>query len=157
MKIICTKEKEIFVDDNYYDLLSKRNWYFKKWLSNIYAVTWINNKNVYLHHFILPQKKDFVIHHIDGNPLNNQLNNLKYVSKSINIHRMIDTHGETEYRGITYCNSGQRRKRWTAQITKDYKHIFIGNFLTKEEAALAYNKKAIEIYGDDAVLNDIKG
>ena len=40
-------------------------------------------------------------------------------------------------------------------IGKDGKSIYIGVFATKEEAAEAYNRVALELYGDFAVLNAI--
>ena len=46
--------------------------------------------------------------------------------------------------------------RWGSNISFDKHRIHIGVFSTEEEAALAYNKKAIELYGDNARLNIIQ-
>lgn len=64
-------------------------------------------------------------------------NNNKRLSKDIN---------KTGYRGVTKSRSG-----YQAMV----KRVYIGHFKTKEEAALAYNQKAIELYGDKAILNEV--
>jgi group I intron endonuclease len=61
----------------------------------------------------------------------------------------------SEYKGVYIVKS---TGRWATSIYKNPKEsIYLGTFDTKEEAALAYNKKAIELYGEKAVLNVIEG
>lgn len=50
-----------------------------------------------------------------------------------------------------------KKTPWNARIgngTGGYE--WLGSFQTEEEAALAYNRLAVEIYGDDAILNDVE-
>lgn len=55
------------------------------------------------------------------------------------------------YRGVKKeCN------RWSSRIQKCGKSFYLGMFQTPEEAALAYNKKAKELFGEFAYLNDVK-
>mgnify|MGYP001145122316 CR=1 FL=1 len=54
------------------------------------------------------------------------------------------------YFGIFYHN-----KRWIAQITHNRKHYYIGSYFTEIKAALAYNKKALELFGENAKINII--
>ncbi len=56
-----------------------------------------------------------------------------------------------QYRGVHL-----RGKRWLARVMKDGKMHRLGGFDTEEQAALAYNLKAVELWGDKAVLNQIK-
>lgn len=63
--------------------------------------------------------------------------------------------GTSKYRGVMHFHYDGRRKCWMAQIAHEKKRYKIGYYLTQEEAALAYNKKAIELYGDKAILNVI--
>lgn len=56
------------------------------------------------------------------------------------------------FRGVSFCKS---QNRFRAQIQVDKRNIYIGSFKTAEEAAHAYNQKAIELLGDKARLNDI--
>jgi len=59
--------------------------------------------------------------------------------------------GETGYRGVRKC-------RDTYQARIYFKTILhhLGTFITPEEAALAYNRKAVELYGNSAILNTVE-
>ena len=59
------------------------------------------------------------------------------------------------YSGVSYDRTGCIKK-WTASIRYQNKAHNIGYFKTEEEAALAYDKKAVEIYGENAKLNNPK-
>lgn len=52
------------------------------------------------------------------------------------------------YRGVTFA-----RGRWHAYIQENKRRRHIGCFATAEDAALARDIKAIELYGDEVVLN----
>lgn len=75
-----------------------------------------------------------------------ELNNNDFVEvKNIIQRRRINQNG---YKGV-YKNSG----KFASKISIKGKMEHLGTFITKEEAAIAYDKKAKEIYGDKAVLN----
>lgn len=60
----------------------------------------------------------------------------------------------SKYRGVSF--SEKRNKKWMARIGNGAGgYIYIGQFDTEEEAALAYNDKAIEIHGENAILNEV--
>ena len=50
----------------------------------------------------------------------------------------------------------RRKKKYRAIITINNKTVHIGMFDTAEDAALAYNKRAAEVYGSEAKLNVIR-
>lgn len=60
--------------------------------------------------------------------------------------------GQWPYRGV---KRPQRGQRFGAQIRIQGKLLHLGNFLTIEDAARAYNAAALEHYGAKAILNVI--
>lgn len=54
------------------------------------------------------------------------------------------------FRGVYWSN---RSKRWFAEICVNGKHTYIGRFKTALAGAIAYDRKAIDAFGDIAVLN----
>jgi group I intron endonuclease len=58
----------------------------------------------------------------------------------------------SKYIGVGFS---RRDNKWRARIHYDQRQISIGYFKSEIEAALAYNAKALELYGDEARLNII--
>ena len=50
-------------------------------------------------------------------------------------------------------NKSSAKKPWRATISHQNKQYHLGSFDSEEEAAKAYDEKAIELYGDNARLN----
>lgn len=50
-----------------------------------------------------------------------------------------------------------KNSKWNTYISKDRRRFHLGYFDDKIEAAKAYNAKAIELHGEYAVLNDLRG
>lgn len=86
----------------------------------------------------------------NGNKLDCRLENLIYRSRSI-ASRKRKTSSRAGYTGVYKENN-----RYRAVISVNRRSIHIGMFATAEEAALAYNKKSRELYGDDGKINVIK-
>ena len=76
---------------------------------------------------------DVHIDHIDGNTLNNKLENLRTVDRGTNnrnaARRSDNTSGVC---GVSWCN---RDKRWVATICKDGKRFTLGRFYSLDDAA----------------------
>ena len=54
------------------------------------------------------------------------------------------------YRGVHQCGDS-----FTSRIAMNGEDYYLGVFHTEEEAAIAYNKKAKELYGNLASLNKV--
>ena len=77
------------------------------------------------------------VDHIDGNPSNNKIENLRDVSHSVNIQnrKSATTKNKTGFLGVV-----KRRKKYAAHIHKNGKQIYLGLFETAELAHQAYKE-----------------
>lgn len=75
--------------------------------------------------------------HIDGNPLNNRLSNLRECSQTQNQQNQFKpkAHNKTGYLGVSWDSS---RKKYAARIRVDGKYKYLGRFDSVEEAAQSY-------------------
>ena len=113
---------------------------------------WVNAKSTTRHishlvyeAFIGPILPGLVVDHIDGNKSNNHIGNLRMTTQSLNLKGHAKTYGSSDHRGVYYDNCKRRKspKRWAVKlVSSEGKRIFVGHFLTEEEAALAWNKAA---------------
>jgi len=93
--------------------------------------------------------------HEDHNGLNNQRSNLRPATSAQNQHnRRSNIKGSSRYKGVHWVTG---HRRWRAMIRIDGTQRYIGQFTSEEEAALAYNYAALEIYGAYACLNPVDG
>jgi hypothetical protein len=98
--------------------------------------------------------KNIEVDHINRNILDNRRSNLRLANRSQNgCNRGLQKNNTSGYRGVSWSAEGNQ---WVAYIKHHKKSIRIGRYDTKEEAARAYNKKAIELHKEFAVLNIIK-
>lgn len=100
----------------------------------------------YLHRIILPTDKE--IDHIDGNPLNNRKSNLRECTHSENTRNI----RKTTLKGV-YPYQTKKGTRYYTRLKCDGVDRSLGGFLTKEEAARAYDKLAMEYHGEFSNLN----
>jgi IMP cyclohydrolase len=59
---------------------------------------------------------------------------------------------KSQYFGVIYHS---QLNKWQARIKKDHKSYYLGVYVEEKDAAIAYNKKATELYGEKANLNII--
>lgn len=97
-----------------------------------------------MHNKYLPAEID----HIDGDPLNNRIENLRPANRSRNCsNRMIGKNNTTGVKGISFH---KRIGKFQAYITKNKKRIFIGYFEKLEDAVSARKKAVDSIHGEYA-------
>lgn len=95
------------------------------------------------------------IDHIDGNELNNRIENLREATPRQNSQNRSSRAGSTSrYRGVYLHSSG---KCWVAAGGEFGKQSYLGVYKTEELAAAAYNTFAKNLYGEFSRLNLIKG
>ena len=91
--------------------------------------------------------------HKDHNGLNNQRENLRKSTNQQNQFNQLPRGGTSIYRGV--IKRKNRKGVWISNISISGKSIFVGYFKSEKKAALAYNKKAIELHGEFAYLNKL--
>lgn len=92
------------------------------------------------------------IDHIDGDGLNNQRSNLRAASPSQNQANQVPRGGTSKFKGVSWEKA---KKLWRADIRVNGKRVCLGRFQTEEEAAQAYNDRAVVAFGSFARLNHI--
>ena len=87
-----------------------------------------------------PNKHEMVVDHIDNNPLNNNVNNLRVTTQRINCSQRHNT--TSKYPGVSW---DKRTKSWVCKIGVKNKVVFLGRFKKEYDAHLAYKLKLKEI------------
>lgn len=88
------------------------------------------------------------IDHIDNNPSNNRISNLREVDRSRNqMNARLPKNNSSGVKGVSYCNP---KKKWIASIGFNKKRICIGHFDSIDDAIKARKEKEKEIHGEYA-------
>lgn len=89
--------------------------------------------------------------HRDGNGLNNQRSNLREVSHRQNMaNRRKGLRGSSRFKGVSWYAPS---RKWKAQIRTGGRHFYLGLFADEAAAARAYDRVALEFWGEFARLN----
>ena len=146
------------VDDEDFEELNQYSWSILKSPNTMYANRYysLGSKRVTqrMHRFILDAPSGVMVDHINQNGLDNRRCNIRLCNRMQNgWNRKISKNNKSGYKGVAFHKID---KRYRSSIMANGKAYVLGNFKCKHEAAKAYNKKAIELYGEFARLNIIK-
>jgi hypothetical protein len=136
---------------------------------------------IMMHKFIMNTPKGMHTDHINHDGLDNQRENLRVCTPSQNAqNKRLRVDSATGYKGVrerkpyprkyVHTKNGKPtgkisykthklKKKFCAYISDpetsnpNKRHIILGSYYTPEEAAMAYDTKALEIYGEFAQLN----
>jgi len=116
----------------------------------------IDSKKYFAHHFVIGNplnKKYFVVDHINRNTYFNLKYNLRIVPKGFNNqNKNILSNNKTGFIGVK-----KFKTKWNSCIGYKNKEITIGCYKNIIDAAKAYDKKALELYGENAITNEKLG
>ena len=103
-----------------------------------------------LHHGVIPA--GCVIDHVDKNPQNNQIGNLRLCTQlENNWNQTTNRIGvSSQYKGVHWHSSSGK---WRSRIRFEGKSKHLGCYSCEVEAAKAYNVAALQIHGEYASLN----
>ncbi len=159
--IALTQGKETLVSDNDYPTLNALKWFYTPsgYAAHSFWIPALKRCNcILLHRYILGLTDPKIeCDHIDLNPLNNQRENLRIVTRAQNNYNRIaynkpNTAIKSNYKGLHWYT---RTNKWQVHITFNNKKIHIGYFTNEIDAALAYNAKALALFGEFARLNEV--
>jgi HNH endonuclease len=141
---LTNSDLRFVVDDGDYKKVAKWKWCL------VGGYVWGTRNHISLHQFLLgraPRGREW--DHRDRNKLNNRRSNFRIATRAQNgSNRPLFRNNTSGFRGVTLY-----REKWRAQIKVDRKTIRIGDFPSKEEAAMAYDKAARLYFGEFASLN----
>jgi len=155
-KIKLTRGYHTMVDDDDYEFLKKYKWRVRidKWNAYAERTEPVNGENVVMgmHRVLLlaVDSKTFVDHR-NGNGLDNRSENLRICSMSQNQwNQKPRLGGSSKYKGVYWCKIN---RFWIATIKYLGKSYGLGYYRNEKKAAQAYDKRAIELFGEFAWTN----
>ena len=142
-QIQLTQGKVALVDDDVYEWAKDYKWFAHFDNGNWYACRGFTKgykqySMMKLHHAIIGFPLDgFEVDHIDGDGLNNQRSNLRFVDDRGNGQNQHLNNKTSKYVGVCWYKS---RKKWRALIRINGKQKHLGFFNVEEEAAEVYRQ-----------------
>jgi hypothetical protein len=124
-----------------------------------YITICVNSKLQYAHRlawmYMYGSFPDGNIDHINGNPSDNRICNLRLVNQSQNMQNIKKFKNNTSgYKGVTWRKD---TKKWTAQIWKNSKRYGLGCFDSAEDAYEAYCQAAKTMHTHNRVIDYVQG
>ena len=157
MEVTLSRGFQALIDDEDYNLIKVFKWHVIPQRNTFYAASRENNNGkrrlVYMHRLIL-RLPHFVpmIDHKDMNGLNNCKDNLRICTRNQNHQNTPKARGiyTSVFKGVSWI---KHIKKWRACIAIDRKGYHIGVYRNEIDAALAYDNRAKELFGEFARLN----
>jgi len=144
---VCSNGKSFVFDACDFDMIRPFQWHVSD--HNVGTFTRVNGKrhNLSLHRLITNEDKGFVVDHKDGDYTNNRRENLRICTQKQNTaNQRLNKLNTSGFKGVSAVRNG---KAWSVRAAD----IHLGTYATREEAALAYDKAARELFGEFACVN----
>lgn len=137
------------IDDKYHPCVKHMRWHLD---SSGHVCTSFAGVNYFLHRLLFEIANGFLpemLDHIDKNPLNNKIDNLRAADKSLNsTNRTRPKNNKSGYKGVSW---DKQRKKWFVKIEVRKKQIALGRFENVQDAVCAYNS-AFKIHFPNVTL-----
>jgi hypothetical protein len=164
LKLVSCKNGTVIMDESDYSRMKSEGWslsirvYKNKSRNYLSAIVQKSiekgskkTKKIPLARFVIGVTDvNLCVDHIDQNSLNNIRSNLRVCTKAENTRNRAKFRGTSKYKGV---HLDAKTKMWKAEIIKDRKKYSLGRFRNETDAALAYDKAAVELHKEFASLN----
>lgn len=150
LAVIKIKDKTVIIDDDLWHDYVKKVWYIN---NSGYVAVSISKLGYLMHRLVMgitETNVDVLVDHINRNRLDNRRCNLRIVDALLNSHNTSKKRdSNSKFYGVSKCGID----KWDSKITCNGKTYYLGKFTDELFAADAYNRKAIELFGENARLN----
>lgn len=152
---LYNSEKVALVDDDDYRELSRHNWYLHP---RGYAICYQhtarprNKRNIFLHNYLMKPGPGLQVDHKNRNKLDCRRDNLRLCTQSENHGNKPKPAGKhtSKHKGVSFDAA---TGKWFSLICCRGKNHFCGRYSNETDAALAYDTKARELFGEFALTN----
>lgn len=113
---------------------------------------WHTNISIKLHRWVMDAPSGIIVDHINGDRHDLRKSNLRFATVAQNTWNSRPKKTKTrssKYKGV--CKNASNK--WQAGIKVNGKSKYLGQFVTEEQAAQAYDKAAKEAWGEFAYIN----
>jgi hypothetical protein len=153
--ILAKDGTPIRVDADDLPMLLKHRWYIQRLTGRTYAIaTGIYRGSVRttkaMHRMLVLNSA--MVDHRNGNGLDNRRLNLRPCTNSQNQANRQVIYSACGYKGVSVSNVSHNTT-YCAHIRVNGKYIHVGAYVSKEDAARAYDHAAVEHFGQYAYLN----
>ena len=150
----------VLIDEEDWERVSQHKWrlHASNRKNEFYAKTEVRHleshqhqrrKTLMLHRLIMDPPSGFIVDHRNHNGLDNRKENLRICTMQENLqNRRANKNSKCGYKGVERVGN-----RYRASIHVNGIKRSLGRYDTPEEAARAYDAKAIELFGEYAHLN----
>jgi hypothetical protein len=136
------------VDEADYDALSQYHWHL---CGGGYAARCEKGKRVLMHRQIMQPAKGMFVDHIDSNRANNSRSNLRTCTPAENQRNQRKRRGSASvFKGVGYLKGIDKCH---AKLVFEGKTVWLGHFENEVQAARAYDRAAVQYFGEFANLN----
>jgi hypothetical protein len=136
-----------YVDAADYEWLSKYNWR----LQNGYAARRDKTRTTYMHNEIMKPPQGMMVDHANHNKLDNTRANLRNCTRQENTQNNRKHMGSSSrFKGVGY---NTQRGKWFSKIYFEGQRVWLGYFEDEAEAGQAYDRAAVERFGEFACVN----
>lgn len=143
---LSNTDREMLCDPDDWERLKSYCWFLAK---SGYAMTNVPDGDVVkpaFHANVLKCSDGFLRDHINRDRLDNRKENLRAVSPTVNVRNAsLSKNNTTGYTGVTVSRN---RKKYVAQISVNYKNVYLGRFDTAEEAYEARLRAEEKYFGE---------
>lgn len=151
-QIQLTRGQVAIVDDEDFELVSQYQWRAIPDRSKPPKYRAGTGSTLLMHRLIMRCTKDERLDHINRDSLDNRRDNLRLATPMQNSQNATPQR-RSIFKGVSTRTDRKLRKPYIARITHNKKPLFLGFYATAEEAARAYDAKALELFGQFACIN----